>query len=127
MSSKELSRIRHVLGKTQEQLAQLLCVSPKAVQSFEQGWRRVPAYVERQMLFLLSLKISLDRSVPPCWEIMNCPNEWKDNCIVWELQAPYFCWFMSGTFCFGEVQKNWDKKIELCRKCEVYKLMLPAT
>jgi len=36
MDSKELSQIRHFWGKTQDQLARLLCVSPKAIQSFEQ-------------------------------------------------------------------------------------------
>ncbi len=124
MDSKEFSHGRHLLGKTQDQLAQLLCVSLKAVQSFEQGWRRVPPYIERQLLLLLSLKRSVDSSTEPCWKIKNCPDEWRENCIVWELKARHFCWFMNGTFCQGQLQKNWDEKIRLCRECEVYKSML---
>jgi len=127
MDKKEFSQIRHVLGKTQEQLARLLCVSPKAIQSFEQGWRNIPASAERQLLFLLSLKRSLDEKTGPCWEIKNCPDKWRDNCIVWELQARHFCWFINGTFCQGMIHKNWNEKIQLCRECEVYRSMLPDT
>ena len=126
MDRKEISQGRKVLGKTQAQLAQLLCISLKAVQSFEQGWRHIPAYIEQQMLLLLSLKSSIDGNIQPCWEIINCPDEWRNNCIVWELQARHFCWLVNGTFCQGKVQKNWGKKIELCRECEVFKLMLPT-
>lgn len=126
MNSKEFSQIRQVLGKTQEQSARILSVSYKAVQSFEQGWRHVPPYIERQMLLLLSMKRSKGRSVLPCWEIRNCPNEWRNNCIAWELEAGHLCWFTNGTFCQGDVHESWEKKIQLCRECEVYKSMLPA-
>lgn len=125
MDNREFSQARHLLGKTQDQLSKLLSVSPKAIQSYEQGWRRVPAYVERQMLLLLSLKRSLDTDMRPCWEIKNCPNEWREECIVWELQARHFCWFMNGTFCQGQIYKGWNEKIQLCRECEVYKSMFP--
>jgi len=126
MDSNEFSRIRHSLGKTQKQLAQLLYVSPKAIQSFEQGWRHIPAQAEQQILLLLALKRSLDRNIRPCWEVLNCPNEWRENCIVWELQVRHFCWFIGGTFCQGEVHKNWEEKIQLCRKCKVFRSMIPV-
>jgi len=125
MDSKEFSQIRHHLGKTQNQLARLLCVSPKAVQSFEQGWRHIPVNVERQLLFLLSLKRASDENKRPCWEIKNCPVEWRDNCSAWELKAGHFCWFINGTFCQGKIHESWDDKIIFCRTCEVYKSMLP--
>jgi len=128
MESKEFSQVRRYLDKTQNQLALLLCVSPKAIQSFEQGWRRIPTYIERQMLLLLSLKrLSSDAVITPCWEIKNCPNEWRENCIVWELQARHFCWFLNGTACQGRLQESYDKKLEICRKCEVYQSMLPQS
>ena len=120
MDNREFSKIRHSLGKTQEELARLLCVSTKAVQSFEQGWRNIPASAERQLLFLLSLKRSLDKSTEPCWEIRNCPEEWRENCTAWEFNAGYFCWLINGTFCRGLYQGNWERKIELCRQCEVF-------
>ncbi|MFC2013447.1 helix-turn-helix domain-containing protein [Chloroflexota bacterium] len=126
MDNKELSQIRHLFRKTQAELARLLCVSPKAIQSFEQGWRNIPVSVERQLLFLVSLKRSLDENTSPCWKIRNCPDKWRDNCIVWELQARHFCWFINGTVCEGAMQESWAKKIKLCRQCGVYKSMLPA-
>ena len=126
MNSKEFSQIRHFLGKTQDQLARILCISPKAIQSFEQGWRHIPPYIERQMLLLLSLKRSRDRSIQPCWEILKCPNEWRENCIAWELKAGHLCWFINGTYCQGKEQGSWEKKIRVCRECEVYKSMVRA-
>ena len=125
MESDEFSQIRHYFGKTQSELARLLCVSPKAIQSFEQGWRNIPASAERQLLFLLSLKKSLNENARFCWEIKNCPIEWRENCAAWEFKAGHFCWFINGTYCQGQMHKSWDKKHELCRECEVYRTMIP--
>jgi len=122
MDRKRFSKIRKRLGKSQAQMADLLCVSPKTVQSIEQGFRLVPVYIERQMLLLLALKnMPSDPMVKPCWETKKCPQEWRKNCIVWELQARHFCWLLNGTYCQGMKQKNWEKKIEICEECEVYK------
>ncbi|MFC1990774.1 two-CW domain-containing protein [Chloroflexota bacterium] len=126
MDKKEFSQVRHYLGKTQNELARLICVSPKAIQSFEQGWRRISASAERQLLFLLSLKRAMDGTGIPCWEIRNCPMEQREKCTAWEFEAGYFCWFVNGTFCQGKMQESWSKKILLCRECEVYKSALPA-
>lgn len=41
MDKMEFSIIRRTLGKTQKEVAQLFGISLKAVQSFEQGWRRI--------------------------------------------------------------------------------------
>jgi len=125
MDSMQFSQARHLLGKTQVQLARLLSVSPKAVQSFEQGWRRVPAHVERQVLLLASLKRSPDGNVLPCWESRSCPDKWRSSCIVWELRARHFCWFLNGTFCQGRMNESWDEKMRFCRECEVYETVLP--
>ena len=127
MDKKEFSQIRSVLGRSQGQLASLLCVSPKAIQSFEQGWRNISPHIEREMLLLLSLKRSADRIIQPCWDIKNCPSEWRNNCAVWELQARYFCWFLNGTFCQGRIHKTWTEKIQLCKECEVYQSMFYVT
>ena len=125
MKAEQFSLSRNYLGKTQKELARVLCVSPKAIQSFEQGWRNIPVSAERQLLFLLALRSSPDSNTSSCWEIRSCPIEWRENCAAWEFKAWHFCWFLNGTFCNGEFQDNWTKKIELCRQCEVYLLMLP--
>lgn len=126
MDNKEFSQVRHYLGKTQNELAKLICVSPKAIQSFEQGWRKVPASAERQLLLLLSLRRAMDATLRPCWEIRDCPPEHREKCTAWEFNAGHLCWFINGTFCRGSVQESWSKKIQLCRKCEVYQSRLPS-
>ena len=125
MESSDFARIRHFLGKTQLDLARLLCVSPKAVQSYEQGWRQIPASAERQLLVVLSLKRAAEASNHPCWEIKECPSESRDKCVVWEYRARHFCWLVTGTYCQGVAQSKWDRKIELCRQCEVFQSAFP--
>lgn len=119
MDGREFSCLRHQLGKSQSQLARLLGVSAKAVQSFEQGWRNVPPQAERQLLFLVQLKSS-PGSHQPCWEVKQCPTRDREHCPAWELQAGTLCWFVNGTMCQGIVQDSWKRKMELCRSCEVF-------
>ena len=128
MGKIEISKIRHYLGKTQAQLSQLLCVSPKAMQNYEQGWRNIPSHIERDIILLLALKKGADKDRRPraCWDTKNCPDEWRNNCIVWELKAMQFCWYLTGTFCQGKCQDNWNNKIQLCRQCEVFRAMIPS-
>lgn len=127
MDSKEFIQIRHYLGKTQVELARLLSVSSKSIQSFEQGWRKIPAHTERRMLFLVYLKRPAVEKEKACWVIRKCPTKIKRNCPAWEFKAGDLCWFINGTICQGEVQQSWQKKMKLCRKCEVFaSLLLPA-
>jgi len=125
MGKKEFSKIRRHLGKTQRQLAQLLGTSLKAIQSFEQGWRNIPAYIERQVLFLLAMKKSPPEKVKACWVTQKCPIGTKRNCPAWEFQVGHLCWFINGTICQGRVQTNWGKKMKICRQCKVFRTMLP--
>ncbi|MDD4858852.1 MAG: helix-turn-helix transcriptional regulator [Dehalococcoidales bacterium] len=125
MEAREFSQARHELGKTQNQIARLLCVSPKAVQSFEQEWRKVPASVERQLMFLLYLKNASGDIVSPCWETKDCPGEWRKECAAWEFRAGNLCWFINGTNCRGMQSDCWQNKLETCRQCEVFQSVLP--
>ena len=121
MNARNFSAARHKLGRSQTKMAQLLGVSAKAVQSFEQGWRKVPAHIERQLLFLLALKKKDYAEGKPCWEMRNCPLEARENCPAWEFKLGHFCWFINGTICHGKAQPNWQKKIKICRHCEVFR------
>jgi hypothetical protein len=123
MQNKAFSAIRRQLEKTQSQMAQLLGVSLKAIQSFEQGWRKVPVHTERQALFLLSLKKVPRKRARSCWVMRNCPEETRCHCPAWEFQAGHLCWFINGTICHGSVQDSWPKKMKLCRQCEVFQTM----
>ncbi len=124
MEKYELVEIRKHLGKTQKQLAQLLGVALKTIKSFEQGWRNIPAYIERQALFLLVANESLNKNNKHCWEIKKCPESIRQNCPAWELRMGQLCWFINGTICEGKVQKDWAAKMMICRKCKVFKSLL---
>ena len=41
--------MRHYLKKSQNELARLLGISTRAVQSYEEGWRNIPSSAERQL------------------------------------------------------------------------------
>ena len=123
MQKEEFSKIRQRLGKSQKEMAQLLAVSLKAIQSFEQGWRNIPSHVQRQSLFLLAMKEST-YGRKPCWDLQGCAPETREECPAWEFHSGHLCWFISGTICQGEVQGDWESKMKICRKCEVFKSML---
>ena len=125
MNRREFSKIRHILGKSQIQMGEILGISVKAIQSFEQGWRKVPVHAERQLLFLLHLKLN-PKKRKPCWTMKQCPKEPREKCPAWEFKAGDLCWFINGTFCEGKVQKNWQKKISICRKCEIFQKSPPT-
>ncbi len=125
MTREEFSKVRHLLGKTQKEMAQLMGTSKKAIEAFEQGWRGVPPYVERQALFLMAC-VNISKEKPsPCWEILGCSLEKCRNCPAWEFRLGHLCWFINGTMCRGEAQKNWENKMRICRDCRVFKGVIP--
>ena len=126
MNEKQFIEIRRQLGKTQNKMSQLLGVSIKAIQSFEQGLRKIPIHIERQMWFILAMQKSQYLKKKPCWKINKCPTEIKRNCPAWEFQVGYLCWFINGTICQGEVQDTWEKKMKICRQCEIFESILTS-
>ncbi len=120
MDSKEFSSLRQRLQKTQKQMAQILGTSLKAVQSFEQGWRKVPVHIERQVFFLISNWGEGPRKSRPCWDIRDCSTENREACPAWEFNLGHLCWFVNGTICRGEIQGSWPQKMKVCRTCEVF-------
>jgi DNA-binding XRE family transcriptional regulator len=127
MKREQFAEIRRLVDKTQIQMAQILGVSPKAIQSFEQGWRNIPTHVERQVLLILALKNRASRNDRPCWLIRCCPEERRQKCPAWQLDAGQLCWFINGTICEGSPRGSWKRKMETCRECEVYRIMLPLS
>lgn len=105
-------------------MAQLLGVSTRAVQSFEQGWREVPGHIERHFLFLVALSSRRKRGGAPCWDVRRCSKEQRSRCPAWDLDAGDLCWFINGTVCRGKPQKTWELKMKFCRRCEVFAAML---
>jgi hypothetical protein len=121
MNKEEFYAFRQRLNKTQRQMADLLGTSLKAVQSFEQGWRRLPVHVERQILFLAAMQKTAVKNERPCWDIQNCSEEIRQTCPAWEFHAGHLCWFINGTICKGKPQSGWSGKMKVCRRCGVFK------
>lgn len=120
MDKEEFKFFRKKLNKTQKEMGQLLGMSIKAIHSYEQGWRSIPAAVERQVYFLLSRLKSCQGDRRACWTIKRCPRERKTSCPAWEFNAGKLCWFINGTICKGEVQRDWREKIKMCRSCSAF-------
>jgi hypothetical protein len=121
LKSREFTLFRKKLNKTQKQIAQLLGTSLKAIHSYEQGWRSIPAHAERQLLFLTAMKVRNNRKQKSCWIMKKCPSDQKDNCPASEFNTGDLCWFINGTICDGYVHTNWKEKMNICRGCSVYK------
>ena len=122
MESINFKDIRTKLNKTQKELAQLLGISIKAIHSYEQGWRKIPHHVERQLLFLLSRTLpDTGKESDNCCEIQKCPDNKLKKCPAWEFKAGDLCWFINGTKCSGEAHNSWEDKMEECRPCKVFK------
>src|SRR4030042_4146737 len=126
MNTKQFLEIRRYLDKTQNQMSQLLGVSVKAIQSFEQGLRKIPVHIERQMWFILAMQRSDTLKKKPCWIIKKCPTEIKRKCPAWEFQVGHLCWFINGTICLGEVQDTWEKKMKICRQCDIFQSIMSS-
>ena len=124
MNSKEFIHLRKKLRKTQKQMAQLLGTSIKAIHSYEQGWRSIPPYVERQMYFLVSRIDENREHRKSCWIIKKCSPDQRKKCPAWEFRAGDLCWFINGTVCEGQVQASWQEKMQICRNCEVFSSLL---
>ncbi len=124
MDKQEFSAFRQKLQKTQKQISELLGISLKAVQSFEQGWRKVPAHIERHILFLEGIKGAKTKGRRPCWQVQKCSTKTRRSCPAWELEAGYLCWFINGTLCAGMSQGSWEEKMKICRKCKVFAMNL---
>lgn len=52
-----------------------------------------------------------------CWETKKCG---QTECPSYNCEKNLRCWEVSGTFCRGEVQGVFAKKLKNCRKCSVY-------
>ena len=65
------------------------------------------------------------KKIDPCWATNKCPLSVKRRCPAWEFQSGDLCWFINGTICHGEPEKDWHEKMASCRECKVFKEMIP--
>jgi DNA-binding XRE family transcriptional regulator len=120
MEPDTFKNLRTRLDKTQKEMARLLGISIKAIHSYEQGWRKIPHHVERQLLFLLSRLVNPNKDSKDCWDINQCPEHRQEKCPAWEFKAGDLCWFINGTNCNGQAHNSWADKMDACRNCPVF-------
>lgn len=120
-----LQSLRQALGVSQSQAARLLGISTKAIQSYEQGVRAVPPYVQRAAALLLFTRWRKQNGTPaPCWEVSECRPSVRCACPAFLQQAGDLCWMLTGTVCRGEKKTSPATKLAQCQKCPVMKKWL---
>ncbi len=122
----DLLKVRESLGKSQSEFADLLGVSVRAVQSYEQGWRATPPLVQKMAILLLFLKFQQTNKAQPCYKIKGCSAEKRQKCTADQMCDGQMCWIVTGNSHDGKKLKNWDAKAAKCRKCEILKQWMPA-
>lgn len=121
----DLRSVRKALCKSQSELATLLGISTRAIQSYEQGWRSTPPYVQKLAGLLLFLQWQKDNGRSrPCWGIIGCDPEARSQCFAYQYRAGNFCWLVTGNWYKGREQESWQAKLAKCRKCPVMKRWL---
>ena len=115
----DLRSIRQALGKTQAEMAQLLSVSARAIQSYEQGWRPMPPHVRKMALFLLCVSRRHKGKLVPCWRIRKCSRRDRAGCPAYLLGEGELCWLVTGDACPQAEGVSSEEKMERCARCPV--------
>jgi transcriptional regulator with XRE-family HTH domain len=121
MQKEKFYQIRKRLNKTQKEMANLLGISIKTVESYEQGLRNIPVNVERIVYFLL-FKLNMEKlnGKELCWDRKKCPETTRTNCIAWAAKEGFFCWFLTGKVCAHEELIS-SKSTGSCFHCSFFK------
>jgi DNA-binding XRE family transcriptional regulator len=121
MKKEKFSKLRKKLGKTQKEMATLLSVSKKTVESYEQGLRNIPSNVQR-LLYFLVFKLNMHKfdNTKLCWVEKDCPPKIRENCVTWVANEGFFCWFMTGKVCETERLAS-GKTTGNCFNCSFFK------
>jgi hypothetical protein len=94
-----LRYVREILGLSQKELSAVLAVSPKAIQSYEQGWRRIPVRVLSQLFVVLAESRRRTLKDIPCWQLVGCPPATRDHCLSHTAGTGALCWVLTSRTC----------------------------
>lgn len=115
-----LKRLRDKLKISQKEMAAILGVSVKSIQSYEQGWRKLPQYIEKMVLLLTSSLSS--KKQKNCWIIKKCRPEIRSKCVVYRAKLGHCCWAVTGSICYNNrPYRSWAEKKQACITCSVLK------
>jgi DNA-binding XRE family transcriptional regulator len=126
MPDLDLRTIREGLGLTQSAFATLLGYSIRTVQSCEQGWRHPSPALEKTALMLhIARQQGQDFGKVACWDIIKCPPQNRDQCIVSLTGQGHLCWFLTGNFsCAQKPLHDWEEKKRICFRCSFFRTLL---
>ena len=115
-------RVRSELNITQNEMASILGLSEKAVQSYEQGWRPIPWHVQKMATLLLSLKRRSENGrIIRCLDVQRCTSRRRADCPAYQYGRGEFCWLVEGGCCDDAAPRNWRERLARCSKCEAMK------
>ena len=122
----DLKEVRRELGLSQSELADLIGVSRRTVQSCEQGWRSPgPAVEKAAILLLMANRQGADFGRKVCWDAVGCSSAERKNCHVYRSRQGHLCWLLSGNICQGRRLRTWADKKEFCLQCRFFNELLP--
>jgi DNA-binding transcriptional regulator YiaG len=98
-SASIAAAVRKTMGMTQVEFADVLGVSVRAVQSYEQGWREIPPSTLRHMFAVLASVRREQLDEVPCWELTGCDAAARSDCRSHRLGKGLFCWLVAGSGC----------------------------
>lgn len=111
-------RLRDTMGWSRTETAAILGLSRKAVESYELGWRKVPARVWKQALTVAAIQRKYPMGTKPCWELTRCHERVSRNCLCRKLTDGRFCW-MTVTQCCHLAHQYKAMGFENCLSCPV--------
>ena len=114
----DIKSIRQELGASQSEMADLVGVSPRTIQSCEQGWRKPsPALEKAVLVLLLAFRHGSEFDKQKCWDVKECAPGVCDNCLARGSGQGHLCWFMTGHMCGGRRLRTWSDKKQICGAC----------
>jgi DNA-binding XRE family transcriptional regulator len=123
----DVKALRSELGLSQTEFAALLAVSPRTIQSTEQGWRRLSSSVERMALLLaIAHRHGAGFGRLACWKTKHCAPECREACPAYWSRQGHLCWFMTGTVCGGRRLRSWEDKKLACARCAFFLQLVGA-
>ncbi len=116
--------VRGKLGLSQSQLADILGVSSRAVQSYEQGWRTPQRPVTSHLMTVLALYGNHSSQSPACWRLTACNVEQRSRCKAYSVGRGRFCWLLSGGACGNRRRSGSGADSQPCIGCVVMRKLL---
>lgn len=120
-----LKAARRAMSLSQTQLATVLGVSPRTVQSCEQGWRKPSPALEKSLLLLrIGHERGVDLCSNKCWDLKGCSESERTHCLAYRTRQGHLCWLVSGNLCAGRRVRTWDEKKAVCGECNFFNRLL---